>query len=310
MDGVGSGYSSDAAGHGQTPRPERGKPGAAMVRAGSVGPGTVAARHRDPDDAHEIDTRRRWVAPSAAQHARHSVPQRRGGCSVTREWRRKMRLNCTEERYARGSGGWFNGEEEQRGGQGLERPRVRTTCATWAQLAAGKHGCCAQGIVARAGMALYMRACCWARVAAAGNVAAVLRDASEHERRVLGCPGAGQRGGPRWCARLGSAGSRGWDGAAGPHAAGCAAGPLRPSRPEGGAGKVGRARSVGWPGQAASALGWTGWKEGLGPQGKEGLGFFLFLSYFFTFCSFLFSPPFQIKLLIKRMLHKITHSRK
>jgi hypothetical protein len=137
MDGVGSGYSGDAAGHGQMSRREHGKPGAAMVRAGCVGPGTVAARHRDPGEAHEIDARRRWVAPAAAQHAQHSVPQRRGGCSATRAWRRKMRLNCTEERDARGSDGWFNGEEEQRGGQGLEWPRVRTTCVTWAQLAAG-----------------------------------------------------------------------------------------------------------------------------------------------------------------------------
>ena len=48
-----------------------------------------------------------------------------------------MRLNCIEERYARGSDGWFDGEEKQRGEQGHERPRVRTTCATWAQLAAG-----------------------------------------------------------------------------------------------------------------------------------------------------------------------------
>jgi hypothetical protein len=40
-----------------------------------------------------------------------------------------------------------------------------------------------------------------------------------------------------------------------------------------------------------------------------GVGPFLFL-FFFMFCSFLFSPPFQIELLIKRTLHKITHSRK
>jgi hypothetical protein len=40
-----------------------------------------------------------------------------------------------------------------------------------------------------------------------------------------------------------------------------------------------------------------------------GAGPFLFL-FFFMFCSFLFSPPFQIELLIKRTLHKITHSRK
>jgi hypothetical protein len=37
----------------------------------------------------------------------------------------------------RGSDGWFDIEKEQRGRQGHERPRVRTTCATWAQLAAG-----------------------------------------------------------------------------------------------------------------------------------------------------------------------------
>ena len=34
--------------------------------------------------------------------------------------------------------GWMvHGEEKQRGKQGHERPRVRTTCATWAQLATG-----------------------------------------------------------------------------------------------------------------------------------------------------------------------------
>jgi hypothetical protein len=53
-------------------------------------------------------------------------------------------------------------------------------------------------------------------------------------------------------------------------------------------------------------------RVGRGRAGLQGgvLGFFLFLSYFFIFCSFLFSPPFQIELLIKRTLHKITQSRK
>jgi hypothetical protein len=44
--------------------------------------------------------------------------------------------------------------------------------------------------------------------------------------------------------------------------------------------------------------------------GEEVLGLFLFLSYFFIFCSFLFSPQFQIEFLIKHMLHKITHETK
>jgi hypothetical protein len=50
-------------------------------------------------------------------------------------------------------------------------------------------------------------------------------------------------------------------------------------------------------------------KGGFGPrrEGKGRLGFYLFISYFFIFCSFLFSPPFQIEFLIKWMLHKITH---
>jgi hypothetical protein len=47
-----------------------------------------------------------------------------------------MGLNCTGERDVRGSDGRFDGEEEQRGGQGLERAHIRTTCTTWARLAA------------------------------------------------------------------------------------------------------------------------------------------------------------------------------
>jgi hypothetical protein len=60
-----------------------------------------------------------------------------GRCSTARTWRRKTRLNCAEEGHVWGSDGWFDVEKEQRGGQGHERSRVRTTCATWAQLAAG-----------------------------------------------------------------------------------------------------------------------------------------------------------------------------
>ena len=37
----------------------------------------------------------------------------------------------------RGSDGRFDGEEEQRGGQGPERARIRTTCSMWAWLMAG-----------------------------------------------------------------------------------------------------------------------------------------------------------------------------
>jgi hypothetical protein len=75
-----------------------------------------------------------------------------------------------------------------------------------------------------------------------------------------------------------------------------AAGPLRPSKPEG-AWKVGHARSVGWLGQAAR----PSWVEG------EGAGSLSFLSYLFIFCPFLFSSRCQIEFLIKPMLHKITH---
>jgi hypothetical protein len=48
-----------------------------------------------------------------------------------------MALNHIGERDARGSNRRFDGEEEQRGGQGPERMRIRTTCATWARLTAG-----------------------------------------------------------------------------------------------------------------------------------------------------------------------------
>ena len=57
------------------------------------------------------------------------------------------------------------------------------------------------------------------------------------------------------------------------------AGPPRLSRLEGGAGKVGRERSVGWPGQAAR----PSWAEG------EGVGS---LSFSFHFLYLLFFPIF------------------
>jgi hypothetical protein len=86
---------------------------------------------------------------------------------------------------------------------------------------------------------------------------------------------------------------------------------------------VGRTRAS-RPGVAArlargvgGGVGWASWATGArgarwaSREGKEGMGLFLFfLSYIFIFCSFLFSPRFQIEFLIKRMLHKITHQTK
>jgi hypothetical protein len=91
-------------------------------------------------------------------------------------------------------------------------------------------------------------------------------------------------------------------------------GELELSRKLGGpvrAGRTGVERHVGqrWAGKQASQWGRKSW-FGPGREGKGKAGLFLFLSYFFIFCSFLFSPRLQIKFLIKRMLHKITHSAK
>jgi hypothetical protein len=103
--------------------------------------------------------------------------------------------------------------------------------------------------------------------------------------------GAAQgRLGKTWAAR----GRRPWHAGSG---GGCAGGARAGPNGRGGPGR-GEATAQGEPRERAR------WDVGWGP------GLFLFLSYFFIFCSFLFSPPFQIELLIKRTLHKITHSRK
>jgi hypothetical protein len=47
---------------------------------------------------------------TVARLAGHAAQLHRGRRSVARAWRRKMRLNCTEERDVRGSDGWFDGE--------------------------------------------------------------------------------------------------------------------------------------------------------------------------------------------------------
>jgi hypothetical protein len=84
---------------------------------------------------------------------------------------------------------------------------------------------------------------------------------------------------------------------------------------------VGRAREPAGGGRWAGArsggecglglLGHGREQGAVGPAGKGRDGpFLVFLSYFFIFCSFLFSPRFQIEFLIKRMLHKITHQTK
>jgi hypothetical protein len=66
-----------------------------------------------------VDTRWRGSPErrvAAARLAGHAAQLRRGRRSMARAWMRKIRLNCTEERDARGSDGWFDGEEEQQGG--------------------------------------------------------------------------------------------------------------------------------------------------------------------------------------------------
>jgi hypothetical protein len=116
------------------------------------------------------------------------------------------------------------------------------------------------------------------------------------------------RGRCPWHAGPASDGGDGWaEGAA------CA---LRARVRWGGAGGAARgsglARALGQTAMMGQGRGsgCAGWAEGTLGCRVGCWAFFLFLSYFFIFCSFLFSPPFQIELLIKRTLHKITHSRK
>jgi hypothetical protein len=143
-------------------------------------------------------------------------------------------------------------------------------------------------------------ACGWERAHAAGASAGLRKRTSEHGRRALGRERS-------WASRVRREAG-----------IGCALG--GPAREKGG-GWLGEHALARWAGQGrphgsrrgrghtrGPTLSKRG-KGGFGPrrEGKGRLGFYLFISYFFIFCSFLFSPPFQIEFLIKWMLHKITH---